>query len=189
MKLPLKTSLLSAAFGIAAITSTPASANHVDCNSYLDNFVPEASACVGFFDGNALGGNSGDLAIQQDAIDQLLGPGFDLDDLTKIEGPADDTTLDFGMALIGDVVVGIHFGGAQGQANNVDNGTGFFLFHFDTPTTGITTTIPGFSAMVFTPGGPAVPEPGTWAMMLMGFGAAGYAMRRRRRSAELPQVA
>ena len=34
-----------------------------------------------------------------------------------------------------------------------------------------------------------VPEPATWAMMLMGFGAAGYAMRRRRRSAELPQVA
>ena len=27
----------------------------------------------------------------------------------------------------------------------------------------------------------AVPEPGTWAMMLMGFGAAGVAMRRRRR--------
>jgi hypothetical protein len=26
----------------------------------------------------------------------------------------------------------------------------------------------------------SVPEPGTWAMMLLGFGAAGYAMRRRR---------
>jgi hypothetical protein len=34
----------------------------------------------------------------------------------------------------------------------------------------------------------AVPEPGTGAMMLLGFGAAGYAMRRRRRPA-LMQVA
>lgn len=29
----------------------------------------------------------------------------------------------------------------------------------------------------------AVPEPGTWAMMLLGFGAAGFAMRRRKRPA------
>ena len=34
----------------------------------------------------------------------------------------------------------------------------------------------------------AVPEPGTWAMMLLGFGAVGFAMRRRRRPA-LMQVA
>ena len=34
-----------------------------------------------------------------------------------------------------------------------------------------------------------VPEPGTWAMMLLGFGAAGYAMRRRRRPALLAQAA
>ena len=31
------------------------------------------------------------------------------------------------------------------------------------------------------PGNTAVPEPATWAMMLMGFGATGFAMRRRRR--------
>ena len=37
--------------------------------------------------------------------------------------------------------------------------------------------------------GPSVPEPSTWAMMLMGFGAAGYAMRRRRRGNGLAQVA
>ena len=30
---------------------------------------------------------------------------------------------------------------------------------------------------------PAVPEPSTWAMMLLGFGAIGYAMRRRRSAA------
>ena len=38
-------------------------------------------------------------------------------------------------------------------------------------------------------GVPAVPEPATWAMMLMGFGAAGYAMRRRRQAAVLTQLA
>jgi hypothetical protein len=35
----------------------------------------------------------------------------------------------------------------------------------------------------------AVPEPATWAMMLMGFGAIGFAMRRRRRPALLSQLA
>ena len=35
---------------------------------------------------------------------------------------------------------------------------------------------------------PAVPEPGTWAMMLLGFGAAGFAMRRQRKPA-LAQLA
>jgi hypothetical protein len=36
----------------------------------------------------------------------------------------------------------------------------------------------------------AVPEPGTWAMMLLGFGGLGVAMRRRRRdTSRLLQVA
>jgi hypothetical protein len=35
----------------------------------------------------------------------------------------------------------------------------------------------------------AVPEPGTWAMMLLGFGAMGVSMRRRRKPAGLMQVA
>jgi PEP-CTERM motif len=38
------------------------------------------------------------------------------------------------------------------------------------------------------PFGSAIPEPSSWAMMLLGFGAAGYALRRRRKSV-LPQVA
>ena len=43
---------------------------------------------------------------------------------------------------------------------------------------------------VYDSSGPSVPEPGTWGMMLMGFGAAGFAMRRRRRDgSKLAQVA
>ena len=38
------------------------------------------------------------------------------------------------------------------------------------------------------PFGSAIPEPSSWAMMMLGFGAAGYALRRRRKSV-LPQVA
>ena len=39
-------------------------------------------------------------------------------------------------------------------------------------------------------GGGAVPEPGTWAMMLFGFGGIGVAMRtRRRRKALTTQLA
>ena len=47
--------------------------------------------------------------------------------------------------------------------------------------TGITTQPPGIGG---------VPEPSTWAMMLIGFGATGYAMRRRRsKLAHTPQLA
>lgn len=35
----------------------------------------------------------------------------------------------------------------------------------------------------------AVPEPGTWTMMLLGFGVIGASMRRRRRAVALPQIA
>lgn len=35
----------------------------------------------------------------------------------------------------------------------------------------------------------AVPEPGTWAMMLLGFGAIGFSMRRRRQGRHLPAMA
>jgi hypothetical protein len=40
-----------------------------------------------------------------------------------------------------------------------------------------------------TPGTGGVPEPATWAMMLMGFGGAGFALRRSRRSKPLLQLA
>lgn len=50
-------------------------------------------------------------------------------------------------------------------------------FHF-------VTNSPGDSLRVFTAAS-AVPEPGSWAMLLTGFGLVGHSLRRRRRAAQL----
>lgn len=89
-----------------------------------------------------------------------------------------------------------NFGGANGFA--LGNGSNFFGF------LGIDgQSISSFSISI-TPGSiqnvqqirldeavaiGAVPEPGTWAMMLLGFGAMGVSLRRRRRSLTLLQAA
>ena len=87
-------------------------------------------------------------------------------------------------------------GGSSNGAGNGESFDGTFLLAFGgdpglvtltDPTVRFQSTGDGEGSAIGTP--PPVPEPGTWAMMLMGFGAAGYAIRRRRRSAELPQVA
>ena len=161
------------------------------CAGFMDNFSVTASDCRGFFDKSQLSeGNSDQLLVQETAIEQLLGISipdgtYGPEDFVKVEGPSGDMSFDFAEALLGPVVIGFHFGGANGQANNVGNATGFFLFDFKQPTWNLTTDIPGFSAYIYynpnTPP-PSVPEPATWAMMLMGFGAAGTAMRRRRKA-------
>lgn len=58
----------------------------------------------------------------------------------------------------------------------------------DTMTSPVRVTITGITTQP--PGIGSVPEPSTWAMMLIGFGATGYAMRRRRvKVAPHPQLA
>ena len=101
------------------------------------------------------------------------------------------------------LTAGPNCAGGASNGDEVGGGgfDGFFTLLFDgTDPAMITITNPitryqvtganGEGSGIGTPGGnPPVPEPATWAMMLMGFGATGYAMRRRRRSAGLPQVA
>ena len=167
------------------------------CGAYTSFFSPvAASACQGFFDKNVLSNNGDDVDVQEAAVEALLGHDivdFDFNDYTKIN--ASGGLIDFNTALFGDVIVGIHWGGANGQANNVGNATGFFLFHFAQPVDSFTTSIPGLSGAVLYTNGtppppPGVPEPATWAMMLMGFGAAGTAIRRsRRKDRKLLQIA
>ena len=151
--------------------------------------TPDASACSGYYSGNLINGSPTDLQAQADAIALLPGDyTFDTSTWADVEatkvltltGP-DNNEIDFGTTLFGETIVGAHFGNVAGPAGNVSV---FWLFDFGTEgATSITLDdVQGFSnAALYTTGTPpAVPEPATWSMMLMGFGAAGYAMRKRR---------
>ena len=193
MKLLLKASLLAAALTAA----TPASAaltllkdgfgNVVGCNVGTPN--PDAVACAGAYEGNLNSNNRvGDL---NQAVDILMGGSFTDFTWQAVEGTKDffalsGQTLTFDTLLYGAQIFSFHFGnGAPGDGDFT------VLYLFDFGTTGassINVGMNGFSNGVIVP--PPVPEPGTWAMMLLGFGGIGMAMRRRRRPATaLPQLA
>ena len=159
--------------------------------------TPDASACSGYYSGNLINGSPTDLQDQADAIALLPGDyTFDTSTWADVEatkvltltGP-DSNQIDFGTTLFGETIVGAHFGNVAGPAGNVSV---FWLFDFGTEGTSSITldNVQGFSnAALYTTGTPpAVPEPATWGMMLMGFGAAGYA-RRKRRQPGLQQIA
>lgn len=181
--------LLSAAPAVAGKSNVQTlSAPVAPCDLGLT--TPDASACSGYYSGNLINGSPTDLQAQADAIALLPGDyTFDTSTWADVEatkvltltGP-DSNQIDFGTTLFGETIIGAHFGNVAGPAGNVSV---FWLFDFGTEGASSITLddTQGFSnAALYTTGTPpAVPEPATWAMMLMGFGAAGYAMRRRRR--------
>ena len=179
-------------------------------------FVNGAIACQGYYGSNLITGGTGSATTtdQMTAINLLLNgtastgdtlptnntssynppyTGLDYDTvlgaLTNLNGTA---TLTFsGLTLSGLTILGAHFG------NNIDsdmnNVTAFWLIDLGATQTSTITLANGAgssNAQIFATGQtPSVPEPATWAMMLMGFGATGVAMRRRRRQLAFAQFA
>jgi hypothetical protein len=155
------------------------------CDKTLTN--PDAVACAGYYSGNLLNGSAIDIANQQEAIASLPGDFvFDgnwaaLDPEFKIESLSNINQMNFGKTLYGSTVIGAHFGNVAGDAGNVSV---FWLFDFGSAGAQFVALddTQGFSnAVLYTTGVGAVPEPSTWALMLLGFGAVGGAMRAKRR--------
>lgn len=193
-------SLFYAATAALALFATPALADPPPppgtyfggCTTAFTN--PDAVACTGYYSSNLINGSAEDLALQDQFLALLPGGANAFDgtsgtwnSLLKVDS-SNVSAIDFGMTLFGLQFIGAHFGNAaETSANNV---TVFWLVDFGTTGGTLTLANPqGWSnAILYTPPGNVVPEPATWAMMLLGFGAAGWTMRRRRK-ALLTQVA
>lgn len=154
------------------------------CDPALTN--PDADDCAGYYSGNLINGSAEDIANQQAAIASLSGsfvwdgnwgavdPEFKI---TSLSGPSGNR-LNFGTTMYGLTVIGAHFGNVAGPAGNVSV---FWQFDFGQAGADYITldNVQGFSnAVLYT--APGIPEPATWAMMLVGFGAVGSMFRRRR---------
>jgi hypothetical protein len=165
-----------------------------------------AIACQGYYGGNIDGAT---VSFQQAALAELLtsptvgtanggsapainwaklttgGALYSAQNLGKGENA---NNLYFGKTLYGLVIFGAHFGNNDDTTNPQNNVSAFYLFDFGLKGADRITFTPnasGFSnAVVYSSGSPPkpgpVPEPATWAMMLLGFGGIGVAMRRRR---------
>ena len=143
--------------------------NYVDCEQYAQINGGNAAAVSAYNTGfDAVGYAGADLTWD------VLEPTKDF--FAIING--DQLVFDY--ALEGQQFFAIHFGSAGG-GGGAGNQTLFFQFNFTDPTLVVDLNRMGFSNAIGVVGvPPSVPEPATWAMMLMGFGVAGYSMRRRR---------
>lgn len=178
----MKKFLMGAMVAAAAIVAaSPASAaTGIACKN--SDISPTASACAGFVLGNAIGGAATDPTNAQ--LLAQLGYFGSLDGIETLSDLAGATSIDLNTLLIGTTIIGVHYGngsGAPGGQGGMGDGpdTAFYKFDAGVGLDKFTLNYGASSTVRLYQTGGAVPEPGTWAMMLLGFGAVGFGLRRR----------
>jgi hypothetical protein len=166
----------------AAFVSAPASATLVPSGTACQNtdLVPTALQCTGFYAGNLTAAGGPTVADQQAAL-ALLGFTWGGVQIEKLEGLSGTQLIDFTTLLTGISYVSIHFGNGQGGPGN-GNATAFYKLNAGAGLDTFRTIYGASSSAVLYGVSPAVPEPATWGMMLLGFGIVGGALRQRRRA-------
>ena len=180
--------------GIYTVTASGYSAPNTDAALYIKNLGGDE---VGL-------GLTGDPTGQNEIYSNNNGGGtafiqLDVSDLLAIASGAtfsmDSTTLGEQWAVYGSNTDGAGLGvlvnsssGSGDEANHALGGWGSYDYYnfYSLGTNGQTFGNVLLSGFAVTPN---VPEPATWAMMLVGFGGIGFAMRRARKSVALTQIA
>jgi hypothetical protein len=185
-----KLAIALALAGGATIAPQAEAAVQLNGSCLTDNVISVGSgstidSCIGWYTGNALSGSPADNLTINAALTALgySGPTIDYSSLPPgniLAGLGGSSIIDFGQVLNGIVYIGIHFGGSA--PGDEGNNTGFYKIDAsDLETIQINPTYAiGSSNAVLLSSTPtvAVPEPATWALMLLGFAAIGFAMRR-----------
>jgi hypothetical protein len=178
--------------GLAATPAAGAAGDFLGgCN--LTDVTPNAGACDGFYEGNMLNQSPPDVAIQTAAL-AALGLTWD-GTLEESQLDLNSPTIDFSTLLSGTTYIGIHWGAGQGPVDVQGGVTGFYrldlaadaeldviLSAFGSQSGArLYLTQPCVGADCGGGGGNEIPEPGAWALMILGFGATGAMLRQRRR--------
>ena len=172
----------------------------------VGDISPAAVACSGFYQGNLLNNGQNNDQYQTLALATL---GFTWDGTIIEEDTTTDDNIDgflgqinFADNLAGTFYFGIHFGNGQNSPGGggrfgtnttafykVEGGSGvnFINLVYNSGSTARLYGVVSNDPCVANPMAPgcgggetAIPEPGTWALMIMGFGGAGAMLRRRR---------
>jgi hypothetical protein len=173
-------STIAMAAPAAASINVPVTGASNTCDTTPYDTTPTATACVGYFAGQVLDqADSSTIATALSALGvSYSGQVTDYQTVTGLGGSVDLTA--FGI-LTGVQTIAIHFGNATGEDNALGNVTAFYQIDFGSTGSILHLNVPGSSsATLFTSAAP-VPEPATWALMLLGFGGMGMALRRGRR--------
>lgn len=171
----------AAALAMAALSAGGAHAAIITtCTGPADTILasPTAIACT------TASGNTLNTAANATTAAALASLGVTWNDtfFDHVSGLGGATTINLATPISGITFLGIHFG----ASSPIGNSTAFYKIDAPVGTTVIQLTagLKGSSNFeVFSTGG-GVPEPATWAMMIVGLGMTGAAVRASRRQAK-----